>query len=96
MNSIDFEILDLSNFDSKQDIVLAYIDVGRLPPQRAKRYLEEIKEKMGPKFEERGFDVIYIGRSRDGSSSSTMSPTSIKVTSKSASKRFDDAIKTVE
>ena len=95
MNSIDFEILDLSNFDSKQDIVLAYIDVGRLPPQRAKQYLEDIKEKMGPKFEERGFDVIYIGRSR-GDGTSTMSPTTIKVSSKTASKRFDDAIKTVE
>ena len=91
MNSIDFEILNLSKYDPKKDIVLAYIDVGRLPPQKAKQYLEDIKEKMGPKFDERGFDVIYIGRNRDGGTT-----TAIKVSTKTVSDRFDDAIKTVE
>lgn len=92
MNSIDFTILDLSNYDPEKDIILAYIDIGKMPPQRAKQYLETIKEKMGPKFEERGFDVIYISRNRDGVTSSA-----IKVTSKENSRKtFDDALKVVE
>jgi len=92
MNSIDFEILDLSNYDPEKDIILAYIDVGKMPPQRQKQYLETIKEKMGPKFEKRGFDVIYIGRTRDGVTS-----TSVTVTSKENSRKmFDDALKVVE
>ncbi len=92
MNSIDFEILDLSNYNSNEDIILAYVDVGNMPPKRAKQYLETIKEKMGPKFEERGFDVIYISRNRNGVTS-----TAIKVTSKENSREiFDNALKVVE
>lgn len=92
MNSIDFEILDLSNYDPEQDIILAYIDIGRLPTQKAKAYLETIKKKMGPKFEKRGFDVIYIGRNRDGVTSS-----SFTVSSKENSRKmFDNALKVVE
>ncbi len=92
MNGINFEVLDLSNYDSKQDIILAYIDIGKMPPKRAGRYLEEVKALMNPKFKERGFDVIYIARNRDGTST-----TEIKVASKeTARERFDEAIKTVE
>ncbi|KKL16329.1 hypothetical protein LCGC14_2496680 [marine sediment metagenome] len=92
MNSIDFEILNLSSYDPEKDIILAYIDIGNLPPKRAKQYLETIKEKMGPKFDERGFDVIYIGRNRNGVTS-----TAIKVSSKENSREiFDDALKVVE
>jgi len=92
MNSIDFEVLDLSNHDPNKDIILAYIDIGKMPPQRAKKYLEEVKKLMNPKFEDRGFDVIYIARTRDGVTS-----TAIKVSSKeTANSRFDEAMKTVE
>ncbi len=91
MNSIDFEILDLSNYDPDKDIILAYIDVGRMPPQRAKQYLEQIKEKMSPKFKSRGFDVIYIGRNRDGVTSA------ITISSKETAKSlFDEAIKVLD
>ncbi len=92
MNSVNFEVLDLSNYNSEQDIILAYIDIGKMPPKRASQYLEEVKALMNPKFEERGFDVIYIARNRDGETSTT-----IKVASKeTARERFDEAIKTVK
>lgn len=92
MNSIDFEILNLSSYDPEKDIILAYVDVGRMPPKRATQYLETIKEKMGPKLEKCGFDVIYIGRNRDGVTS-----TVVTVTSKENSRElFDNALKVVE
>ena len=92
MNSIDFEILDLSNYDPNKDIILAYVDIGHMPPKRSKQYLETIKETIGPKLQKCGFDVIYIARNREGVTSA-----SVKVTSKeSLSERFDDALKVVE
>ncbi len=92
MNSIDFEILNLSSYDPEKDIILAYINVGNMPTKRTKQYLEMIKEKLEPKFEERGFDVIYISCNRDGVTSAA-----IKVTSKENSREiFDNALKVVE
>ncbi len=92
MNSIDFEILDLSNYDPNKDIILAYVDIGHMPPKRSKQYLETIKEAIGPKLEKCGFDVIYIARNRNGVTS-----TSVTVTSKENSRKmFDDALKVVE
>ena len=88
---INFEILDLSNYDPNQDIIIAYVDVGKMPPRRAQEYLDGIKEKLQPKFEKRKFDVIYVA-CRGGVVS-----TAIKVTSKeNSSELFDDALKVIK
>ena len=53
------EVLNLSAYDPVVDIVIVNVNIGKMPPQRVKRYLEGIKNNLGPMFEERGFDVIY-------------------------------------
>lgn len=61
----DFEILPLSSYNPEIDIIITYVYVGKMPPSRAKEYLEEYKKQLNPIFEKRGFDVIYVAKRND-------------------------------
>ena len=58
----NFEVLPLSQYDPNQDIIIVYVDVGRMPPSRIPSYLEQYKKQLNPIFEKRGFEVLYVAR----------------------------------
>jgi len=54
------EMLNLSEYDPEMDLIVMYVDVGKMPPQRVRDYLEKVKESVGPLFNKRGFEVLYL------------------------------------
>jgi hypothetical protein len=65
MKNVEFEVLQLSCFDPEKDIVIAYVDVGRMSPARANEYIRAAKERLNPMFEERGFKLLCVGRKEE-------------------------------
>ena len=61
----NIEILPLSQYDPDKDIILIYVDIGRMPPSRIPSYLEQYKKQLNPIFEKRGFETLYIARRND-------------------------------
>ena len=57
---MSIEILNLSDYDPDQDIVVMYVDVGKMPPPRVKKYIESVKKEIKPMFIERGFETLFI------------------------------------
>lgn len=58
-----FDILDLTKYNG--GIVFAYIDIGKMPPQRVKDYLNRLKNEMRPiisYLEYNGFMVLLLPR----------------------------------
>ena len=92
MNSIDIEILNLDSYDPDIDMVIMYVDIGKMPPKRAAEHLLKVKEAIQPKFEERGFDVIYVARNSEGKVASRVNVIS-KAQVDSEFGDYDDAMK---
>ena len=63
----ELEILRLSECDPTKDVVIFYVDVGKMPPQRVKGYLEDFKAQMADVIHP-AFKVIYIPRRPTGES----------------------------
>lgn len=62
---MNFEMLNLSEYDRHKDIVLLYVDIGNMPPKNANRHMQAVRDQVKPLFTKRGFDILFIPM-RDG------------------------------
>ena len=57
---IQFNVLELSKFDPDKDIILAYVNVGKMPPNRVHKYMGRIRDEVSPMFKELGFKSLFL------------------------------------
>ena len=96
MERVSFEILNLSDYDPEKDIVIAYVDVGEMPPRAGRSYIESCKTALGPLIKEKGFKTLFIPCSGRNRKVDFRINTVEQETVETAESRFDDAIKVVE
>ena len=58
---MQFNMLELSKYDPEKDIILVYVNTGKMQGRRqVNDYLAKIKEIINPSFKKRGFETFYI------------------------------------
>ena len=57
---IQFSMLELSKYDPGKDIILAYVNVGKMPPTRVHKYMKSIRKEVSPLFGELGFQSLFL------------------------------------
>lgn len=58
--SVEFDILPLSKYDPEKDFIIANVYVGKMRPDRAKRYLDRTRDTLKAYFDELGFKLIVL------------------------------------
>ena len=97
---MDIRVLELSKYDPMMDIVIVDVPVGKMPPNRVNKYIEQVKDRLKPVFEERGFESLFIAvREPLGTKISVAGPEKIQEIAESFvsnSDKFDRAMEIVE
>ncbi len=57
---MDIRVLELSKYNPEVDIIIIDVPVGKMPPSRVNKYLENVKKCLKPVFEKRGFECLFI------------------------------------
>ena len=92
---MNFEMLNLGEYDRQKDIVLLYVDIGQMPPKNANRHMQAVRDQVKPLFTKRGFDILFIPI-RDGQPAAVVDIVS-KVMEKLHDKidNYEDAMKLI-